>query len=153
MLAGTVQAINSGKVNLNPNPSASLSVWVKIIINFHRPKLQCQSGFGICIEFQVGTDKATGSTGYAAALCPAQARISAGGQIELKVTEEDLLNYENGFALPYFKKGSITLEDPYTFSDAVTRQLGATRQLTIKPGSYPVVYDASALTYTVALTY
>ena len=83
-------------------------------------------------------------------LCLVQARINPEGQFELRVSGEDLLNYENGFALPYFKKGSITLEDPYTFSAPVSKELGAARQITVKPGTYRVAYDASADTYTVA---
>ncbi len=150
MLTGAAKATQLNPINLNPSPSASLSVWVKIILTFHRPKLDCKSGFGICVDIEVGMDKATGS---GANLCPAQARLNAAGQFELRVTEEDLQKYENGFALPYFSRGSITLEDSYTFSDPVTRQLGTDREITVKPGSYKVVYDALTHTYTVALPY
>ncbi|MCX6280496.1 MAG: hypothetical protein NTU51_00860 [Bacteroidetes bacterium] len=146
MSAASIQAGKYNTVNMNTSPSASYSVWVKIILNFHRPKMQCKSGFGICIDFEFGTDKATG---YGAALCPAQARINSAGQLELKVAESDLQKYENGFALPYFQKGSLFFEEPYTFSDPVTKLLGASHQLTIGAGSYAVVFDAATRTYTV----
>lgn len=146
MLAGAAQAGKYNTVNVNPDPQSSFSVWIKIIISFHRPKLDCKSGFGICLDFEVGTSKATG---FGSGLCPVQARLNAKGELELMVAESDLKNYEDGFALQYFNNGSLTFIDPYTFSDAVTRQLGADRQITVKPGSYPVVHDASARTYTV----
>jgi hypothetical protein len=146
MLTGAVHASTYNTIYMNPGPSPSFSVWVKLIITFHRPKLQCKSGFGICFDVEIGTEKSAGS---GPDVCPAQARINTAGQLELLVTEEDLLKYENGYALPYFKKGSITIEDPYTFSDPVTKHLGTGRQITINPGSYPVVNDASAHTYMV----
>ena len=146
MLTGATQAGTYNTVNVTPGPSPSFAVWIKIIINFHRPKTQCQSGFGICLDFEVGTQKATVPV---TGLCPVQARINAAGQLELMVYEQDLVKYENGFALSYFNNGSLTFEDPYTFSDPVSKQLGAERQLTIKPGTYPVVRDKAAGTYTV----
>ncbi|MCX6287953.1 MAG: hypothetical protein NTY96_12650 [Bacteroidetes bacterium] len=146
MLSVAVQAGKNNTVNVNPCPSASFSVWVKFIITFHRPKTQCKTGFGICFDVELGTDKATGSGSN---LCLVQARIINAGQLELMVSEEDLLKYENGFALPYFKKGSVTFEDPYTFSEPVAKLLGAANQITIKSGSYPVVFDASTHTYTI----
>lgn len=144
MSAAFVNAANSNNITAKASSSAAYSVWIKIIINFHRPKTQCQSGFGICLDFEVGTQKAGGS-----GLCPAQARINEAGQLELKVTEADLLNYENGFALTYFRNGTFTLEDPYTFSDPVSRLLNFDGQITVKPGSYPVIYSASSRDYTV----
>jgi hypothetical protein len=146
MSAAMLQASNNGSTITNPGPSASYSVWIKIIINFHRPKTNCESGFGICLDFEVGTAKATGS---GAGLCPAQARINDSGQLEIMVSEADLLNYENGFALTYFRKGAITLDDPYTFSGPTSRLLNFDRQVLVKAGTYPVVYDASSRTYTV----
>jgi len=148
MLNGAVMAVTHTAVNLKSNPPASYSVWIKIIINFHRPKLDCQRGFGICLDFEVGTSKATG---MGSDLCPAMARINASGQLELKVAETDLLKYENGSSLQYFKSGSITIQDGYTFSDPVTKLLVPGGQITIRPGSYPVAYDPTAQTYTVTI--
>ncbi len=147
MTAGAVHAGKLNTINVNPGPLPSYSVWIKLILTFHRPKMDCKSGFGICFDIQFGSDKAIGGgQNY----CQAQARINAAGQLELMVTEEELLRYENGFALSYFKKGSLTFEDPYTFSDAVTKLLGSMRPVTINPGTFHVSYDASAQTYTVA---
>jgi len=146
MLSGAVQAGKNNAVTFNPGPSPCFSVWIKLIITFHRPKTQCKTGFGICFDVEFGTDKPVGSgSNY----CPAQARISEAGQFELMVSEADLQKYENGSTLPYFKKGSLTFEDPYTFSETVTRLLGVAGTVTIKPGTYKVVYDALAGTYTV----
>lgn len=146
MLSGAIQAGKNNAVTYNPGPSPSFSVWVKFIITFHRPKTQCKTGFGICFDIEFGTDKPAGSgPGY----CPVQARISDSQQLELMVSEADLQKYENGSTLPYFKKGSVTFEDPYTFSEPVARLLGVAGPVTIKPGTYRVAYDALAGTYTV----
>ncbi|MEI8004628.1 MAG: hypothetical protein WCI48_00365 [Bacteroidota bacterium] len=144
--AGAVHAGQYVSANVNPGPSPCYSVWIKLIITFHRPKLQCQSGFGICFDIEVGTDKAAGS---GSGQCQAQARINAAGQLELMVSEGDLQKYESGFALPYFRSGTLAFEDPYTFSEPVARKLGTLSQVTIKSGSYTVVYDASAHSYLV----
>ena len=145
MSAGAMQAGKYNSVNVTPGPNPSVSVWIKFIITFHRPKTLCQTGFGICFDIELGTDKAAGS---GSTLCPVQGRIIGNGSFELMVSEEDLLRYENGFALPYFKKGSVTFEDPYTFSEPVTKQLGASK-ITINPGTYTVVFDAISRTYTI----
>lgn len=146
MLSGAAHAGMNIPVAVNPGPSPSFAVWIKLIITFHRPKTQCKTGFGICFDVELGTDKLVGSGSN---FCPAQARISEAGQLELMVSESDLQKYENGSTLPYFKKGSVTFEDSYTFSETVTRLLGVAGPVTIKPGSYRVVYDASAGTYTI----
>ena len=145
--SGAVYAGKYTSTNFNPGPSPCYSVWIKLIITFHRPKTQCKTGFGICFDVEFGTEKAAGS---GSGQCPAQARINTAGQLELMVSEEDLLKYENGFALPYFKSGTLTFEDPYTFSEPVGRKLGIIGQLTVKPGTYTVVFDASAHTYLVS---
>jgi hypothetical protein len=149
-LAGAVHAGKITSFNVNPGPAPCYSVWIKLIITFHRPKTQCQTGFGICFDIELGTDKAAGAgTGQ----CPAQARINTAGQLELMVSEGDLLKYENGFALPYFKSGTLTFEDPYTFSESVAKKLGSISQVSIKPGTYPVVFDASTRMYSVAFSF
>jgi hypothetical protein len=145
--AGAVHAGEYTSASVNPGPSPFCSVWIKLIITFHRPKTQCQTGFGICFDVEVGIDKAAGS---GSGQCPAQARINTAGQLELMVSEGDLLKYENGFALPYFKSGTLTFEDSYNFSEPVARKLGMMSQVTIKPGSYSVVFDASARTFLVS---
>jgi hypothetical protein len=146
MFTGTVKAGSVIPVNVNSTPGASFSVWIKFIITFHRPKLQCKQGFGICFDVEVGNDKASGPGNNG---CPAQARINSGNQLEIMVSEEDLQKYEEGFALSYFKSGSITLEDPYTLSEGVSGKLGAVKPLILKTGNYPVIFNASARTYTV----
>jgi len=149
MLSGNVQAGNYNKVNVNPGFAASTSVWIKIILNFHRPKLDCLRGFGICLDFEVGYDK---PAGLGSEGCPVLARINPEGKLELKISGSDLLKYEKGSSLPYFKQESITIEDAYTFSQPVARQLVTDRQLTVKPGTYPVTFDPSSQTYTVTFS-
>ena len=41
--------------SVTPPPTA---VWVKFIINFHRPKMNCESGFGLCFDVTFGVDDA-----------------------------------------------------------------------------------------------
>ena len=145
----TAGIVNAGSVtpvhNINPGPAPAFSVWVKLIITFHRPKLDCKSGFGICLTIDYGFDKPSGTGGTG---CTAEARINPANQLELRVTEYDLQNYEGGFALTYFKSGSITLEDPYTFPPDISKKLGSDKQLTLLAGTYPVIYDASAKSFT-----
>jgi hypothetical protein len=150
MLSFTAEAEKCKTFNMNPGPLPSYSVWVKIILSFHRPKTQCKSGFGICLDFEFGADKAAG---FGETGCPAAARINESGKLELRMTETDLQKYENGTSLQYFRKGTITIEDAYTFSEPVTKALGVSGQITIRPGAYPVVYDASAQTYTVSFQF
>jgi len=146
MSAGAVKAGSMIPFYMNSGPVPVYSFWVKFIFTFHRPKLDCQSGFGICFSVDYGVNKpgGAGNTG-----CIAEARISTANQLELKVSEDDLQNYESGFALPYFKSGSITLEDPYSFPEASGKKLGSGKILTLPAGTYPVIYNASARTYTV----
>lgn len=146
MMAGTVKAGSIIPAKMNSSPVPVYSVWVKFIITFHRPKLDCQHGFGICFSVEFGNDKPSGmgNTG-----CITEARVNPANQLELKVTEDDLQNYESGFAIPYFKSGTVTLEDPYTFPEALSKKLGCVKALTLPAGTYPVLYNAPAKTYTI----
>ena len=146
VFAGAANAAISNPISVKPNPEASFSVWIKIIINFHRPKLQCQKGFGICLDFQWGTSENPSGPGNSG--CIAEVRVNNANQLELLVSEDDLKNYENGFALSYFRSGSFTLEEPYTFSAGVSGLLGTGKPVTVGNGTYPVVYNPSAKTYT-----
>lgn len=115
-------------------PSATF--WIKLLITFHRPKLDCETGFGLCFDVEWGLDKTAGSP---IAMCPARASVGDNGELLLEVTEQDLLRYENGSTLPYFKgQRTITLEDPYTFSPEASKKLGSAGPITVPAGVYPV---------------
>lgn len=72
-------------------------------------------------------------------ICPVRGFINDQNQLVIEIREDDLAKYEKGSTLPYFKgRSSITLEDPYTLSKDVARQLGTSSIITIKAGTYPV---------------
>jgi len=116
---------------------APTGIWIKLLINFHRPRTECQSGFGICFVVTTGIETDGGVT--ASNLCQAKGQLNERKQLLIEVDETALNTWEDGMALPYFKnKSSITILDPYTLTDATSRALGSSTPLTIKPGTYPV---------------
>jgi len=116
---------------------APTGIWIKLLINFHRPRTECQSGFGIC--FVVTTGIETDGSGSASNLCQAKGQLNDRKQLLIEVDESALASYDDGKALPFFKnKSSITILDPYTLTDATSRALGSSTPLIIKPGTYPV---------------
>ena len=130
--------------SVTPPPTA---VWVKLIINFHRPKMNCESGFGLCFDITMGVDDAMIRNGQN--LCQVKAALNERNEFIVEVTSDVLNNYENGSTMPYFKdKRSITILDPYTLSATTCKALGSTTPLTIKPGNYPVSFANGV--YTVA---
>lgn len=115
-------------------------VWVKFLLNFHRPKMDCQSGFGLCLLVTAGIEVAGESTEQN--LCLVRGQLNERNQFIIQVEEEALNKYEGGAALPFFKgKTSISILDPYTIPDGSCRALGLSAPLTIKPGNYPVSYE------------
>jgi len=133
------------EINTSPGPI----FWIKISLNFHRPKYNCLSGFGICLSVSAGVDKmgmpASGS-------CPGLMAINDQNQLLILVTEENLRNYENGSTLPYFKdKTTITLEDSYTLPPATCKELGANDPVIIRPGRYTVSFANNTYTVTIPL--
>jgi hypothetical protein len=126
-----------------------LGVWVKIHMKFHKPKYGCENGFGICFEVTAGID---GPITNDRNLCPVNAEINELNQLILVVTEADLVSYENSSTLPYFRdKTSITLDEPFTFSPETTKRLGATKQITIKAGTYSVQFSDKSYRITIQL--
>ncbi len=122
-----------------PACTAPCGVWIKFELCFHRPKLLCKSGFGICMDVTAGIDNSGSSADKA--MCPVKAMINDRNQLILEVTAEALANYEYGAALPNFKdKTAITLEEPYTLSPGTCKALGSLSPITIKAGTYPVSF-------------
>jgi len=120
-------------------------VWIKFIFNFHRPKLNCESGFGICFDIEWGF--VDFSAPSAPKGCVVKGQVNELGQLVMEVSESDLMKYENGSTLPYFKnKNIITIVDPYTLSVASCKSLGMSSQFTIRPGDYPVTYKGGVYT-------
>ena len=129
-----------------PSTSPDVTFWIKFSVTFHRPKLDCKQGFGLCFDVEWGLD---GSAGTPLKACPVKGCLTDNNKFLVQVNEEDLARYENGSTLSYFKgKNTITLEDPYTFSPEVSKKLGSPMPITIKPGVYPVSYSNRAYTIT-----
>lgn len=130
--------------------NAPTSIWLKLVINFHRPKFKCESGFSICFIFSWGIEVPTGSNDNK--LCIGRGQYNDQNQFVLEVEEAALAKYEDGSTLPYFKdKKSITIMDPYTFPEPTCRALGSAAPITIQPGSYPVTYRNG--TYTIVFQF
>jgi hypothetical protein len=122
---------------MNSCPTAPTGVWIKFLLNFHRPKMECKSGFGICLLVTAGIED--GSESAEKNLCQVRGQLNERNQLVIEVDESVLAKYEGGSALPYFKdKTSVSILDPYTLPDATCRALGSSTPLTIKPGNYPV---------------
>jgi hypothetical protein len=77
----TVAAMTGAFANSGPG-----GVWIKISLNFHRPKFDCQTGFGICLDISAGIDLAMPASGT----CPVQMRINEQNQLQIQVTEDNL---------------------------------------------------------------
>jgi hypothetical protein len=125
--------------------SAPTGVWIKLLINFHRPKMECQRGFGLCFVFSWGFEELDGFSEKN--LCLAKGQLNDRNQFIIEVDETSLTKYEGGSTLPYFKnKASISILDPYTLTDVTCRALGSSAPKTIKPGNYPVSYENGVYT-------
>ncbi|MEI7500325.1 MAG: hypothetical protein WCK84_07730 [Bacteroidota bacterium] len=125
---------------------APTGIWIKLLVNFHRPKLDCQSGFGLCFAVSWGLED--NIDGYTEKnLCLVRGKLNERNQLVFEIDEVALNNYEDGAALSNFKaKSSISILDAYTLPDATCRALGSSRQFTIKPGNYPVSYENGVYT-------
>ncbi|MCK9218925.1 MAG: hypothetical protein M0P47_02610 [Bacteroidales bacterium] len=131
---------------LAPVCTTPAGLWVKFEITFHRPKMDCLRGFGICFDVTAGLEESMGSSNTAK--CPVRGYLNGKNQLVIEVTEGALNKYEGGSTLPYLKnKNSITLSDPYTFSAGTSKALGSATPITIKEGDYPVTYSNG--TYTI----
>jgi hypothetical protein len=120
-------------------------IWIKIQLKFHKPKLDCERGFGFCFIFSGGIE---GAMKLDEKVCSAKAKLDEMNQLVFEISEYDLIKYENGSTLPYFQdQKSITLDEPYTLSPEICRQLGTSNPITIKAGTYLLRY--SNKTYTV----
>jgi len=121
-----------------PIPSAPAGVWIKLIINFHKPKFDCERGFGFCFDIEWGFQEGAPS---APAGCLVRAKIDEHKEMVMEIAEADLLTYENGTTLPYFKnQKAIILDESFTFSEKSSKALGESNRFTIKPGTYPITY-------------
>jgi hypothetical protein len=126
----------------NPSPAG---VWVKFIFNFHKPKWDCLRGFGLCFDIEWGLE---GIDGQAAPQgCIVKGQINDMGHLVVEIAETDLLKYENGASLPFFKNQRfITIDDPYTLSLSTCKALGLSSRYTVKPGNYPLTFSNGVYT-------
>jgi len=119
-------------------------IWIKLLINFHRPRTNCQSGFGLCFVVTWGWEELNGFSEKN--LCPVKGQLKE-RNLFIEVNAADLTTYESGSTLTYFKeKTSISILDSYTLPDATSRALGSITPLTIKPGNYPVSFKNGVYT-------
>jgi hypothetical protein len=134
---------------ISPMPSPT-GVWVKLTINFHRPKKDCLSGFGICADFTWGIEDSFSKNDQE--FCPVKALVNDKNQLIIEIQEVALSSYNNGSTMTYFKdKTSITIPDPYTLSPGACRALGSKNPLTVKPGEYPVSFANGAYSVVIQL--
>jgi len=112
-------------------------IWIKLQIVFHRPKMDCERGFGICAMFSWGTEEKQGMQGKDQ--YPAKGQFNERNQLLIEVREADLEKNGDGSALNNFRgRSEISIPDPYALPEATCRALGSGRPLIIKPGNYPI---------------
>jgi len=137
--------INSSPVSI----MAPVGVWVKVSLTFHRPKLDCLRGFGFCFNFTWGIDN-SGSPNEERG-CPVSLKLD-NNLLMMQVMESDLAGYEHGSTLQYFKgKSAITIEDYTELPPGITRELGSSTPIVIRPGSYPVSFENGVYTIVIQL--
>jgi hypothetical protein len=125
--------------------SPPAAVWIKLLITFHRPKFNCESGFSICLLVTWGLEAPVGSSEKKT--CAARGLLNERNQLIVEVDEDALTKYEGGAALRYFKdKTSIPIPDPYAIPEATCRALGSTLPLIIRQGNYPVTFQNGVYT-------
>ncbi len=124
---------------------APTAVWIHLEFIFHRPKFDCERGFGICFAATAGIDRSGASSENR--VCNVRGQLNERNQLLIEVDEVALTKYEGGSSIPYFKdKTSISILDPYILPEPACRALGATSALTIKPGNYPVSFQNGVYT-------
>jgi hypothetical protein len=120
-------------------------VWINLKFIFHRPKFDCQRGFGICLIVTGGIDDQ--NMYPEKSKCIAKGQVNAKNQLVIEVKVTDLSQYDGGSALPFFQeKQSISILDPYTLPDETCKALGLAKSYTINPGLYPVSFGNGAYT-------
>lgn len=131
---------------VKPSVNPPTGVWIKLLINLHRPKFNCERGFGICFLVSCGFEP-DGMVNEKN-LCPVSGMVNERNQLVLEITENALAKYAGGAMMQNFKdKNAITIQDPYPLPEQTCRSLGISPGLTIKPGTYPILYKDQ--TYTV----
>lgn len=125
-------------------------IWVKLNIIFHRRSQDCERGFGICAFFTAGIDGPGVSSEKNG--CAARAQLNEKNQLILDVDESALSKYEGGATLVHFRnRTSITLQESFTIPEPVCRKLGPGGTMTIRPGTYPILYQNGVYRITIQL--
>ncbi len=126
--------------------SAPTGVWVKLEINLHRPKFNCERGFGICFLVSAGFNNENSGTPHES-LLPARARVNERDQLTVEIAETALTRYDGGAALPFFRnRNTVSIQDPYEIPESTCRTLGLKSPRFIKPGTCPVSYKSGVYT-------
>jgi hypothetical protein len=137
-----IQGLSSASELLVKSPD--IGFWIKIYVKLHKPKFDCEKGFGFCFDVTAGID---GPVKIDEKVCLVKAKLDAMNQLVFEISEHDLIKYDNASSLPFFKdKNSITLDEPYTLSMETCRNLGASKPIIIKAGTYPIKYSDNAYT-------
>ncbi|MDP4282203.1 MAG: hypothetical protein Q8867_08655 [Bacteroidota bacterium] len=125
----------------SPNPAFN----VQLTINLHSKKSECQTGFGFCNISIVITYELDKSVSGNPPEVKAEAMLGKGGELILKFKETDLMKYDHGTSMTYFKgKKSVPVDASYTVSEEVKKALGSPQPLVIRPGEYKVEFDGSS---------
>jgi hypothetical protein len=141
-LTGTVSG-----TEMRSSASPPTGVWIKLNINLHRQKMNCERGFGLCFIFTWGFEDESASSEKNA--CPARGMLNERNQLVIELDEAALARYEGGASLPYFRgKSSVTIPETYDLPESTCSALGSKKPLTVKPGNYPVSCKGSTYTIT-----
>ena len=125
--------------------SKSPDIVISIRINLHSRNSNCVSGFGFCkLQFTYGIENhPAGPSGDLSA----QVFLNSSGQLVVKIADSDLLKYEGGKSMVYFKdKNSVILKEDYELGSDLDKALGATAPLVIRAGEYKLTYEGGFYT-------
>ena len=144
LFSGASYATEMKSTSLN----APSGVWITLHLKFHKPKWDCERGFGLCFNITWGIER--GAKSRSETECPVKMKLD-NNQLIMEVEESDLQKYEQGTSLAYFNgKSTITLDENTEIPPSYCRQLGSSRPIVIKSGTYPVTYKDNI--YTIVFT-
>jgi hypothetical protein len=71
--------------------STDVGIWIKIYLKFHRPKYECERGFGFCFDVTAGIEKGINPDEK---VCPVKAKLDQMNQLVFEISEYELIKYE-----------------------------------------------------------
>lgn len=144
---GGQQLFSNNLPELSPKPD----VVITIKINLHSKKTNCESGFGFCkVSFSFSWEPDNPVTNGEE--IQGKVFINSLDQLVIKLNEKDLRVYDDSKSLTYFKgKNYINVDDYYELGNDVSKTLGITNPIVIKPGDYKLEYENSIYSIIVPL--